>query len=108
MTAVVGRTVADWGTEATPVRQEGLGPVMHVPGQSQDADDLWRIVAGEDLGFYGWLLTVYEILARRTGLGLLCLPDRGWYEDYEGRVRPEEAADYAQEEFAEEYGEGAL
>lgn len=100
--------VADWGTSGTPFRLEGREPVLYVPGQGRVADELWKLAAGEDLGYYGWLRAVDRLITARTGLDLLSLPDREWREDYEGRVDPAEAVDVALDEYEGEYGVAAL
>lgn len=97
--------VADWGGPDTPFQLAGRNP-LH-PGLSRSLDRFW-VYSGGHLGFYGWLRVANRRTDRVFLCGLLDLPERDWWDEYNERVPPAEAADVAIDEYASRHGTGPV
>ena len=91
--------VAEWGDATTPFQLAGKDPIERKPG----TDRLWEY-AQEHSGFYSWLRVADARITRRTGVGLMDLPDRLWRDSYDELAHPAEVADEAIAEEADELG----
>ena len=91
--------VAEWGDPSTPFQLAGKLPV----GRGPEDERLWDYAQGH-LGFSGYLRVADARITRKVGIGLMDLRDRLWWDSYDDRVHPGEAADEAIAEEAEDMG----